>query len=99
MSEIFPQRDGTPAGMPRDVYDEVMRSRLQKVYHNEMYATPTQEHYPQSSGMASSNWTQDGGWGSFSRDEVEELSLQGMSPWDPQAEAALQVLFPGRGYS
>ena len=48
-------------------------------------------------GGARGKWRQDGGWGSFSRDEVEELGLQGIRPWDHEAEAALQVLFPGRG--
>ena len=35
----------------------------------------------------------------FSADEVEELALQGIKPWDPEARAAVQMLFPGKyGY-
>ena len=39
-----------------------------------------------------------GGGGShgFSADEVEELMLQGIKPWDPEARAAVQMLFPGK---
>jgi len=37
----------------------------------------------------------DGGCLGFSEDELDELLMQGIKPWDEEADAALAVLFPG----
>ena len=47
----------------------------------------------EESGQASSD--EDGAWG-FSAVELDELAAQGVKPWDEDAHAVLDFLFPGR---
>jgi hypothetical protein len=47
----------------------------------------------EESGQSSSD--EDGAWG-FSAVELDELAAQGVKPWDEDAQAVLDLLFPGR---